>query len=71
MNEIEERNNLDPEVAESIRSTAEEVAQNAIDRIESHVEANGISYVNAMELNSILLLLLKEEKNLHCQEEIK
>ena len=57
MNEIEERNNLDPEVAESIRSTAEEVAQSAIDRIESHVEANGISYANAMELNSILLLI--------------
>ena len=57
MNEIEERNSIDPEVAESIRSTAEEVAQNAIDRIESHVEANGISYVNAMELNSILLLI--------------
>ena len=57
MNEIEERNSIDPEVAESIRSTAEEVARNAIDRIESHVEANGISYVNAMELNSILLLI--------------
>ena len=57
MNEIEERNSIDPEVAESIRSTAEEVAQNAIDRIESHVEANGISYANAMELNSILLLI--------------
>lgn len=57
MNEIEERNSIDPEIAESIRSTAEEVAQNAIDRIESHVEANGISYVNAMELNSILLLI--------------
>ena len=57
MNEIEERNNLDPEVAESIRSTAEEVARNAIDRIEAHVETNGISYANAMELNSILLLI--------------
>ena len=57
MNEIEERNSIDPEVAESIRSTAEEVARNAIDRIESHVETNGISYVNAMELNSILLLI--------------
>lgn len=57
MNEIEERNSLDPEVAESIRSTAEEVAQSAIDMVESHEEANGISYVNAIELNSILLLI--------------
>ena len=38
MNEIEERNGLDPEVAESIRSTAEEVAQSATDMAESHVE---------------------------------
>ena len=38
MNEIEERNGLDPEVAESIRPTAEEVAQSAIDMAESHVE---------------------------------
>lgn len=57
MNEIEERNGLDPEVAESIRSIAEGVAQGAIDMAESHVEANGISYVNAIELNSILLLI--------------
>ena len=38
MNEIEERNGLDPEVAESIRPTAEEVAQSATDMAESHVE---------------------------------
>ena len=57
MNEIEERNSLDPEVAESIRSIAEEVAQSATDMVESHEEANGISYVNAIELNSILLLI--------------
>jgi hypothetical protein len=56
MNE-EERSSLDPEVAESIRSAVEEVAQSAIDMVESHEEANGISYVNARELNSILLLI--------------
>ena len=38
MNEIEERNGLDPEVAESIRPTAEEVTQSATDMVESHVE---------------------------------
>ena len=57
MNEMEERNSLDPEVAESIRSIAEGVAQNAIDMVESHVEVNGISYADATELNSILLLI--------------
>lgn len=57
MNEIEERNSLDPEIAESIRSTAEEVAQSAIDTMEYHEEANGISYVSAIELDSILLLI--------------
>lgn len=56
MNEIEERNSLDPEVAESIRSIVEEVAQDAVDRVESHEEANGIFYVSARELHSILLL---------------
>ena len=38
MNEIEERNGLDPEVAESISPTAEEIAQSATDMAESHVE---------------------------------
>lgn len=57
MNEIEERNSLDPEVAESIVSTVEEVAQSAIDMVESHEETNGIFYISAIELNSILLFI--------------
>lgn len=57
MNEIEERNSLDPVIAEVIRPSVEGVAQSAIDMVESHEEANGISYVNAIELNSILLLI--------------
>lgn len=57
MNEIEERNSLDPEVAETIRSTIEEIAQDAVDRVESHEEANGIFYVSARGLYSILLLV--------------
>lgn len=56
MNEIEERNSLDPITTEAIRSTAEEAAQDAVDRVESHEEADGIFYVSARELHSILLL---------------
>lgn len=55
MNEIEERNSLEPEVVET--PTVEEVAQSTTDMIESHETANDISYINASQLDTILSLI--------------